>query len=61
MSIKMLSCRVCGCLCDPGDLLGGVCDDCREAQEQQNIRIEAARMILNSHFYQLELNLEEIQ
>ena len=57
----MLSCRVCGCLCDPGDLLGGVCDDCREADLQKEIRMDAVSVVLNSHFYQLELNLEEIQ
>lgn len=28
----MSNCRKCGCLCDPGDLINGVCDDCREAK-----------------------------
>lgn len=26
----MIRCRICHCVCDPGDIIGGVCDDCRE-------------------------------
>ena len=42
----MSSCRKCGCLCDPSDLLGGVCDDCMEAERQLEIRQEWNRMMI---------------
>lgn len=35
----MLKCRICNCNCDPGDLVNGVCDDCRE-EEQSKAEIE---------------------
>lgn len=36
----MSSCRKCGCRCDPGDLQGGVCDDCREEERQKDMQLE---------------------
>lgn len=33
--MTMSKCRICGCLCDPGDLQNGVCDDCREEEERK--------------------------
>lgn len=54
----MIKCRKCGCNCDPSDILGGVCDDCREEEKQRLIRAETVQKILNSPFYQMELNLE---
>lgn len=29
----MLECRECGCNCDPGDLVNGLCDECRDREE----------------------------
>ena len=41
----MYECSVCHGLCDPGELHGGVCDDCvEEAMEAERRREEAARM-----------------
>ena len=41
----MYQCNICHCYCDPGELHGGVCDDCVEAAMEEEIRREeAARM-----------------
>ena len=41
-------CHICGCNCDAGELVNGVCDDCRDAavkaEENRQLRI---RMELN--------------
>lgn len=31
----MLICRICGCNCDLSDLIGMVCDDCREKERKE--------------------------
>lgn len=28
----MIKCRICGCNCDPGDLINLVCEDCRSPE-----------------------------
>ncbi len=33
----MLKCRKCGGQRDPSDLLNGVCEDCREEDEQREV------------------------
>lgn len=57
-SKKMIKCRKCGCNCDPADIRGGICDDCREEEKQRLIRAETVRRIMNSPFYQSKLNVE---
>lgn len=42
----MLRCRRCDCLCDPGDILGGICDDCRDAEQAIEQRREWNRKML---------------
>ena len=42
----MYECSSCKCLFDAGELRGGVCDDCREKEEQQEIRKEMTRKML---------------
>lgn len=42
----MVICRKCNHLYDPGDLMGGVCDDCREEEMQTEIRRERNRTML---------------
>lgn len=34
----MRKCDKCGCICDSGDLQGGICDDCREREQKQDER-----------------------
>ena len=41
------TCNVCGCNCDAGELENGVCDDCREEEEEHEIRKEWTRKMLS--------------
>lgn len=52
--MSMRKCEQCGCLCDPGDLQGGVCDDCREEEVQRNRKAEERRQMLARHITQQE-------
>lgn len=45
----MQECRLCGYLYDPGELQGFVCDDCREAERQLEIRKEWNRKMRARH------------
>lgn len=38
--VNMVECRVCHCLCDPGDIVGGRCDDCRAAEERRSRKLD---------------------
>ena len=42
----MYECDRCKCLFDAGELHGGVCDDCREKEEQHEARKEWTRKML---------------
>lgn len=42
----MRVCSICGGYCDPGDLVGGKCYECREEEEEQEIRKEWNRKML---------------
>lgn len=51
----MSNCRKCGCLCDPGDLVNGVCDDCREADRRaESKNIEMYKM-MHGEFEQMRM------
>lgn len=39
----MYECEKCQGLFDAGELHGGICDDCREAEEQQELQRELHR------------------
>lgn len=56
----MLTCRICGCICDPADLQNGVCDDCREEQSEKAERQEQLSQMMNAEFEQMELRLEDM-
>lgn len=51
----MVRCDKCECLCDPGDLINGVCDDCREEEEQEQDRHQKIGWMLNASSRQMEL------
>ncbi|MCI9369642.1 MAG: hypothetical protein HFH65_04855 [Lachnospiraceae bacterium] len=51
----MLKCRICSCICDPADLRGGICDDCREEAEQEDTRQETLDRLLKSEYKQMRL------
>lgn len=50
-----MECRRCHCLCDPGDIIGGLCDDCRE-QDAQEERRSSMVVRYNSTYVQMELD-----
>ena len=41
----MYQCKICGCYVDAGELDGGVCEDCLEAERQQEERQEQDRQM----------------
>lgn len=51
----MLTCRMCSCNCDPGDLVNGICDDCREAEQQERERKQELSRLLNAECEQMGL------
>lgn len=51
----MLSCRICDCICDPGDLRNGVCDDCRYEEQKEKERKQEKIRLANANFKQLRL------
>lgn len=51
----MIKCRQCECNCDPGDLINGICDTCREEEKQKQLRAGEVAKIMNSPSYQMEM------
>lgn len=51
----MRRCDKCGCLCDPGDLLGGICDDCRQEERKQEEKQETALQMMWGEIRQMTL------
>lgn len=51
----MLRCRICDCICDPGDLRNGVCDDCRYEEQKEKERKQEKIRLANANFKQLRL------
>lgn len=45
----------CGCLCDPGDLRGGICDDCRSEEQKQEENHETLLRMMQGEAKQLRL------
>lgn len=51
----MLTCRICGCNCDPGDLKNGVCDDCRKEKRKEEHRKQETERLMRADYKQLEM------
>lgn len=51
----MRRCERCGCLCDPGDLVNGVCDDCQEDERKKEENCEMALRMMRSSTKQMTL------
>lgn len=51
----MRRCDKCGCLCDPGDLRGGICDDCRGTERKQEENQEMVLRMMQGEVKQLRL------
>lgn len=56
----MVECSVCHGMCDPGEIVGGVCDECRDALEQDEIRSREVAIAMNSGCEQITLELEVV-
>lgn len=51
----MRRCDKCGCLCDPGDLLNGICDDCRGDERKKEDNEEQFQQLMYGNVKQMEL------
>lgn len=51
----MRRCDKCGCLCDPGDLVNGICDDCRQQERKQEENQETLLRMMRGEVKQLRL------
>lgn len=51
----MLQCRICKCICDPSDLIYGVCDDCREEKERREDTRERLEHLMSAECRQMRL------
>lgn len=52
--MAMSKCRICGCMCDPGDLQNGVCDYCREEEAKEEFRSRKLDEMLHSDYEQIK-------
>ena len=57
----MLTCRICGCNCDPADIVNGICDDCRMEQAKNAEKQEQLAQIMNAECEQMMFGLEEMR
>lgn len=51
----MRRCDKCNCLCDPGDLVNGICDDCRIEEQKKDESAEQFRNMMYGNTRQLVL------
>ena len=51
----MRKCEKCGCLCDSGDLVNGVCNDCWEADRKQEENQEMVLQMMRGETRQMTL------
>lgn len=51
----MRRCEKCNCLCDPVDLRGGICDDCRSQEQKQEENQEMILRMMRGEVKQLRL------
>lgn len=56
----MVICKRCVGYCDNGELIGGICPECLEEEQQEQIREDTLIKIMNSPSYQMELELEDM-
>ncbi len=52
----MYTCKKCKANVDAGELVGGVCDDCREEEKKEkDIQYHFNKLVMATNFKQLEL------
>lgn len=54
---KGIECPKCHGIYDPGEMINGICIDCREQERLRIIRRENYNKIQNSPFVQMELRI----
>ncbi len=54
----MIVCEVCGGNCDNGEVIQGICLECRELKEKEIARDILSEKLLHSDFHQMGLGLE---
>lgn len=56
----MVVCRLCNGNFDNGELIGGICQECREEEKQRQLRVSNVAEMMHGPSEQMELNLEEM-
>lgn len=56
----MVVCEICRGNYDNGELVGGVCLECLEEEQQRQIRSSTVARMMNSQSYQIEMGLEGV-
>lgn len=51
----MRRCNKCNCLCDPSDLQGGICDDCRQDEQKKEENQEMLLQMMRGETRQMTL------
>lgn len=51
----MIECRICHCLCDPGDTVNGICDDCRMEKEAEGEKEQIISKMLHTDGQQMRI------
>lgn len=54
-----IECPICHCRCDPGEMIGGVCLECREKEEQRQTSEDKLSKVMNSGYKQLTFDFKE--
>lgn len=57
--MKGIECPICHGRCDPGEMIGGVCLECREKEEQRQNSADRVSRVINSGYKQLSFNFKE--
>lgn len=53
--MQMRRCRKCDCICDPSDLINGICDDCRESARKEKENKQKMNRLAMAEFKQIRL------
>lgn len=57
--MKGIECPICHGRCDPGEMIGGVCLECREEEEQRQTSADRVSKVMNGDYKQLTFNFKE--
>lgn len=56
----MKVCQKCGGNCDSGELIGGICIECAQKEQDKHVREKMIFRFVDTSCYQEKLNLEEM-